>query len=463
MAKIEFIIPSVLNKGSGEKKILLDVQDLHDAFNKASDNLGDDFKRRVLDLNGKPRALINIYINGKNMRFNKDGMTTSLKDGDSIYILPAVAGGANETKIERIELSSQDLQRYSRQIMLEEIGFIGMEKLRNSKVCVVGVGGIGNPVVTQLTAMGVGKIRIVDRDVVEISNLHRQHLYTEQDIGKVKVEAAIEHLKRRNTDVEIEALPISITTYTAENIVKGFDVVIDALDSIDARYALNDACIKQHIPLIYAGALGMLGSVCTILPNESACLRCIFPALSEDDMPTCSTEGVHPSILYLVGVIQVSEAIKILLGQKPSLVNTLLYIDLNELSFERIKMLRHDECSACGGKEKIIKDIQQEKELIIEELCGRDRGKRTYTVTPSKITSIVNLNKVINNAELLGYNIKSRGSLGITVTTNNSNPSQQLSISFMTSGTATIVGAKDENDALSIYNEFLNFKISNKK
>lgn len=95
----------------------------------------------------------------------------------------------------------------------------------------------------------------------------------------------------------------------------------------------------------------MLGSVCTILPNQSACLRCIFPALSEDDMPTCSTEGVHPSILYLVGGIQVSEAIKILLGQKPSLVNTLLYIDLNELSFERIKMLRHDECSACG-KEK---------------------------------------------------------------------------------------------------------------
>ena len=166
----------------------------------------------------------------------------------------------------------------------------------------------------------------------------------------------------------------------------------------------------------------------------------------------------------MVGGIQVSEAIKILLGQKPSLINTLLYIDLNELSFERIKMLRHDECSACG-KEKIIKEIQQEKEqdLIIEELCGRDRGKRTYTLTPSKITSIVNLNKVINNAELLGYNIKSRGSLGITVTTNNSNPSQQLSISFMTSGTATIVGAKDENDALAIYNEFLNFKISNKK
>jgi adenylyltransferase/sulfurtransferase len=154
------------------------------------------------------------------------------------------------------------------------------------------------------------------------------------------------------------------------------------------------------------------------------------------------------------------------LGQKPSLVNTLLYIDLNELSFERIKMFRHDECSACGKEKLIIKEIQhQEKEqdLIIEELCGRDRGKRTYTVTPVEITSTVNLNKIIQNAELLGYNLKTKGSLGITVTTNNSNSSQQLSVSFMTSGAATIVGAKDESDALSIYKEFLNSKITNKK
>ena len=400
MVKVEFIIPSVLNKGAGEKKVSLEADNLQNAFNKATDILGDDFKRRVFDLNGKPRALINIYINGKNMRFNKDGMTTSLNEGDSIYILPAVAGGSNKpTVVTRNELDSKDIQRYSRQIMLEEIGFIGMEKLRNSKVCVVGVGGIGNPVVTQLTAMGIGKIRIVDRDVVEISNLHRQHLFTEQDIGKVKVEAAIEHLKKRNTDVEIEALPISVTPYTAENIVKDFDIVIDALDSVDARYALNDACIKHNIPLIYAGALGMLGSVCTILPNNSACLRCIFPALSEDDMPTCSTEGVHPSILYLVAGLQVSEAVKILLNQKPTLVNTLLYIDLNELSFERIRMFRQDECPSCG-KEKVdmIKHLETEHNLIIEELCGRDRGKSTYTVTPMEIPSDINLNKIIQNA-----------------------------------------------------------------
>lgn len=444
MTSIEFIIPSVLTKGSGEKKISIDATDLQDAFIKVTDQLGEDFKRKVLDLNGKPRSLINIYINGKNMRFSNDGMATKLNNGDSIYILPAVAGGSN--------LKNEDLQRYSRQIMLDEIGFVGLEKLRKAKVCVVGVGGIGNPVVTQLTAMGIGKLKIVDRDIIEISNLHRQHLYTEEDIGRVKVEAAKARLEKINSSVQIEALPNSVTKYTAENIVKGFDIVVDALDSIDARYALNDACIKLNIPLIYAGALGMLGSICTIIPNKTACLRCIFPALAEDDMPTCSTEGVHPSILYLVGGIQVSEVVKIVLGERPTLENKLLYIDLNDLSLEKVPVFRQAECPSCGTK-RIDNDQLEIKQLIIEELCGRDRGKRTYTVTPAENSITLNLNGVEKSAERLGYRIKTKGELGLTVISSNSD---NLSISFMTSGAATIVGAKSEEEALSIYKSFVN-------
>ncbi len=443
MTNIEFIIPSVLTKGTGEKKIPLDATDLQDAFTKITEQLGEDFKRKVLDLNGKPRSLINIYINGKNMRFSNDGMATKLNSGDSIYILPAVAGGS--------ELKNEDLQRYSRQIMLEEIGFVGLEKLRKAKVCVVGVGGIGNPVVTQLTAMGVGKLKIVDRDIIEISNLHRQHLYTESDLGKVKVEAAKERLEKINSSVEIEALPNSVTKYTAESIISGYDIVVDALDSIDARYALNDACIKLNIPLIYAGALGMLGSVCTIIPNKTACLRCIFPALAEDDMPTCSTEGVHPSILYLVGGIQVSEAVKIILGEKPTLENKLMYVDLNDLSLEKISVFRQEECPSCGTK-RIERDQLETKQLIIEELCGRDRGKRTYTVTPSHISSSLNLIGIEKNAERRGYTIKTKGELGLTIMSSNSD---SLSISFMSSGAATIVGAKSEDEALSIYKSFV--------
>jgi adenylyltransferase/sulfurtransferase len=370
-------------------------------------------------------------------------MATKLNSGDSIYILPAVAGGS--------ELKNEDLQRYSRQIMLEEIGFVGLEKLRKAKVCVVGVGGIGNPVVTQLTAMGVGKLKIVDRDIIEISNLHRQHLYTENDLGRVKVEAAKERLEKINSGVEIEALPNSVTKYTAESIINGYDIVVDALDSIDARYALNDACIKLNIPLIYAGALGMLGSVCTIIPNKTACLRCIFPALAEDDMPTCSTEGVHPSILYLVGGIQVSEVVKIILGEKATLENKLMYVDLNDLSLEKITVFRQEECPSCGTK-RIDTDELETKQLIIEELCGRDRGKRTYTVTPAQLSSSLNLLGIEKNAERLGYTIKTKGELGLTIMSSNSD---NLSISFMTSGAATIVGAKSEDEALSIYKSFV--------
>ncbi|WP_415281026.1 ThiF family adenylyltransferase [Candidatus Nitrososphaera sp. FF02] len=439
MAKVEFTVPSVLNKGQGEKKLPLEATDLQEAFNKVSDQMGEDFKRRVFDHNGKPRSLINIYINGKNMRFS-GGMTTALKDGDNVYILPAVAGGA--------ELTSEELQRYSRQVMLEEIGFEGMEKLRAAKVCVVGAGGIGNPVLNQLVGIGVGKIRVVDRDVIEVTNLHRQHLYTDEDIGRVKVEAAADRLRRMNSTVEIEPVPTSVTKYTAENIVQGFDLVIDALDSVDARYALNDACIKHNIPLIYAGALGMLGSVTTIIPNKTACLRCLFPALNEEEMPACSTEGVHPAILYLVGGIQVSEAVKILTGQQPTLVNKLMYVDLNELSFEKVQIARQDECPACGTARTINGHQVTAQELIIEELCGRDRGKRTWTITPSNPVQ-VNLSGISKKAEMLGYQVRTRGTLGITATNAN-----RMSVSFLSSGVATIVGAKDEKDAIEIYNTF---------
>jgi adenylyltransferase/sulfurtransferase len=458
LVKVEFIIPSVLNKGGGERKLPIEAESLGDAFQKVSEAMGDDFKRRVFDLSGKPRSLINIYLNGKNIRFSNDGMATVLSKDDTIYILPAVAGGGEGSGEGGRDLSSDEVQRYSRQIMLEEIGFTGMEKLKNATVCVVGAGGIGNPVATLLSAMGVGKLRIIDRDVIEISNLHRQHLYSEDDIGKVKVEVAAERLKKINPAVEIEARPISVTKYNAGSIVEGADVVIDALDSIDARYALNDACLEHKLPFIYAGALGMLGSVCTILPGQSACLRCMFPQLAEEDMPTCSTEGVHPSILYLVGGIQVSEAVKIITGQKPSLQDKLLYIDLSDLTMEKVQMSRHEACPSCGSAARTSKSLQDMKivsgdQLLVEELCGRDRGKRTYTVAPYGLSS-VSLSTIIRNAENLGYDVTARGNLGITASANGDGG--RVWISLLTSGSATIVGATSETDALKIYRTFMN-------
>jgi len=447
LTNITFTIPSVLNGGGGEKKIDVEAGTLSVAFTKISETMGDDFKRRVLNSDGTPRSLINIYINGKNAKFSS-GLDTELKENDEIYILPAVAGGSHDTGGEVSDLSEKELDRYSRQIMLEEIGYQGQLKLKQSKVCVVGVGGLGNPITARLAAMGVGKIRIVDRDVIELSNLHRQTMFNEDDVGQVKVETAAKKLRKLNPDIIIEELPVSINDYTAFDAVDGCDVVIDALDSVNARYSLNKACIEKKIPFVTGAAVGVTGQSFTILPNESACYHCLFPALDEDSMPTCSIEGVHPSILSIIGGIEVSEAVKIITGKEPSLRDKVLHVDLENLIFNFTKVSKVEECSVCGSGRKQEKISE---ELILEELCGRNKGKRTFSVTPTYPVAL-NADEITSIAKEKGFVVENLGDLGISMRTN------ELSVSFMKRGSAVLVGPKDEQEATSLYKELLGVK-----
>ena len=442
MAKIIFTIPSVLNQGGGEKKVDLESTSLQEAFTKIAEIMGDDFKRRVLEGDGSPRSLINIYVNGKNAKFS-GGLETTLNDGDEVYILPAVAGGSDE-------LSPKELDRFSRQVMLEEIGYGGQLKLKNAKICVVGVGGLGNPITSRLVAMGIGKLRIVDRDVIELSNLHRQTMYDDSDVGQIKVEVAAKKLQKLNPDCKIESLAISVNEYNAKEIIDDCDVVIDALDSVNARYALNKACVEKNIPFVTGAAVGVSGQAFTIIPKQSACYYCMFPDLNEDTMPTCSIEGVHPSILSLVGGIEVAEAVKIILGKKPSLSDRILHIDLENLDFQNTKTFRAEECPICGSGKL---QVTEKKELILEELCGRNRGKRTYSITPTDIFN-VDVNSVTTIAKEKGFIVDNQGDLGLSLRTND------LSVSFMKMGSAVIVGSKDEEDAISLYKSLL-VKINN--
>ena len=436
MTKITFTIPSVLNAGGGEKKTELEASTLKESFEKISEIMGDDFKRKVLESDGSPRSLINIYINGKNAAFD-GGLDTPLNENDEVYILPAVAGGS--------ELSEKELDQYSRQVMLEQIGYQGQLKLKNSTVCVVGVGGLGNPITTRLAAMGIGKLRIVDRDVIELSNLHRQTMFDEDDVGQVKVEVAARKLKKNNPQVEIEALPISINDYTALDVVEGCDVVIDALDSVNARYSLNKACVEKNIPCVLGAAVGVTGQVFTVIPNESACYYCMFPALDEDSMPTCSLEGVHPSILSVVGGIEVHEAVDVLIGKTPKSSQKFLSIDLENLEFSSVRTFKQDECSVCGtGKKNEV----PKQELILEELCGRNKGKRTFSITPT-YTVELNVDNITNIAKEKGFLVDNQGDLGLSMRTND------LSVSFMKSGSAVVVGSKDEPEAISLYKDLI--------
>ncbi|AJM91304.1 ThiF family adenylyltransferase [Nitrosopumilus piranensis] len=442
MANITFTIPSVLNQGGGEKKTEISADSLQDAFAKISEVMGDDFKRRVLEGDGTPRSLINIYINGKNAKFSS-GMDTVLNDNDEVYILPAVAGGSQE-------LSKKELDKFSRQVMLEEIGYNGQLKLKNSKICVVGTGGLGNPITSRLAAMGVGTLRIVDRDIIELSNLHRQTMFDEDDVGQVKVEVAAKKLQKLNPDCKIEALAVSVNDYTALEVVEGCDVVVDALDSVNARYALNKACVKFGIPFVTGAAVGVSGQIFTILPGTSACYHCMFPALDEDTMPTCSIEGVHPSILSIVGGIEVAEAVKVVMGKKPSLSDKILHVDIENLDFTSTRTFRAEECPVCGtGKsEEVVKE-----ELLLEELCGRNRGKRTFSITPTH-TLDLDVESVTNIAKEKGFLVENQGELGLSLRTND------MSVSFMKKGSAVVVGPKDEQEAILLYKELLGNRTS---
>lgn len=440
MVSITFVVPSVLNRGGGERRLDLDASSLSDAFTQATGIMGDDFARRVLEPDGSPRSLINVYINGKNAKFT-GGMKASLEAGDEVYILPAVAGGSQE-------LSNAELDRYSRQVMLPDIGYEGQLKLRNARVCVVGTGGLGNPITTRLAAMGVGTLRIVDRDVIETSNLHRQTMYTPDDVGRIKVEAAAEKLRKMNPDCEVQPLAVSVNEFSAGEVIEGCDVVIDALDSVDARYALNKACVRMGIPFVTGAAVGISGQAFTVMPKQGACYHCMFPDLDEDEMPTCGIEGVHPSILSIVGGVEVFEAVRVIMGKSPALSNRMMHIDMgDDIAVSYTRMFRAEECPVCGTNQSLS---VTDTDLIVEELCGRNGGKRTFSITPVNNIDI-DMDQLTTQAGKHNLQIEHLGELGISLR------NDAIYVNLLQRGSAVVVGVSNQDDAMELYRSLLQY------
>lgn len=339
-------------------------------------------------------------------------------------------------------LSSEERQRYSRQIVLRTIGLEGQKKLKNSRVCVVGIGGLGCFSSVQLASMGIGFLRLIDQDVIDITNLHRQILYDTNSIGYPKVEIAEQKLKALNPHINIEALPLTLNEETAEEIVKDVDVVIDGLDRFAPRYALNKACVNHNVPYIHGGALETYGNVSTIIPHETACLECYLGNLSDEGRPTCETAGVLPAVLATIASIQVSETIHILLGQEPALRNKVLFLDLNAVSFSTLNIVKRDDCGTCG-----VQSIQIAPSLIeskIVELCGKD----SYMASPRSPLAL----DLAQVATILQdrFTINRQSNFGIAV-----EDSKGVTINLMKTGNALIKGVADKMEASNLYNELL--------
>lgn len=343
-------------------------------------------------------------------------------------------------------LSDKEIERYSRQIVLDKIGYRGQRRLIEAKVCVVGLGGLGSPVVFQLAAMGIGHLRLVDCDVVELSNLHRQYLYDVNNLGYPKVEVAAKKLHELNPEIKIEPLTVAVNSGTAEDVIKGMDVVVDGLDRITPRYAINRACMKASVPYVFGAAIMTYGTVKTIIPHESACLECFQGGIEEENVEKCAVVGVHPSVLGIIASVEVSEVVRIALGEKPQLADKLFCCDIWDMKFDEIEIQRSEDCRVCGSKSSSPPVLL--KEPMVTELCARD-GKRSLLIAPRH-----DLN--LNMRELKSYLLEKKAviqinaELGVTFSLD-----PGIKVSFLKSGVAVIEGMDEVDSALAFYEKII--------
>lgn len=240
--------------------------------------------------------------------------------------------------------------RYARQLVIPEVGDVGQEKLACSRVLVIGAGGLGSPVLYYLAGAGVGRIDVVDSDAVAVSNLHRQILYATPDIGRPKVDVAMERLRALNPDVTVVAHPVRVDERTVDALVAGHDVVVDCPDNLATRYVVNDACCRSRTPLVEAAVLAFSGMVMTIVPGKTACYRCLYPVPpKEGTVPTGAEAGIMGMLPGIFGSLQALEVVKLLVGAGSPPDGRVLFYDGLAGGFDEVAADRNPNCPACGG------------------------------------------------------------------------------------------------------------------
>jgi molybdopterin/thiamine biosynthesis adenylyltransferase len=253
-----------------------------------------------------------------------------------------------------------ELQRYSRHISLEQIKLKGQTKILDSSIVIIGAGGLGSPISLYLSAAGVGNITIVDGDVVELSNLQRQIIHNTQDIGVNKASSAEKKMSAINPDINITMINKFANSDNIREIIKGHDFVVDATDSFESKFLINDACILENIPFSHGGILRFFGQTITVSPRKSACYRCLFNKPPSENIPTCAEAGILGSVAGMLGTIQATEVLKYITKSGINLFDTLLTFDSLNMDFRKIKISRDKNCSICGDKPTIKKLIADE-------------------------------------------------------------------------------------------------------
>ena len=259
--------------------------------------------------------------------------------------------------------TDEELERYSRHIILKEIGVKGQKKIMNGSVLIIGAGGLGAPAAMYLAAAGVGRIGIADADVVDLSNLQRQVIHTTGDLGKPKVESAKETMLAINPEIEVETYHEFLTSKNILDIIKKYDFVLDGTDNFPAKFLINDACVMADKPFSHAGILRFKGQLMTVIPHETPCYRCVFHTMPpKDAIPSCKEAGVVGAMAGVIGSLQALEAIKFLTGAGDLLTGKLLTFDALKMKFHTITLPpRGEGCSICSDHPEITELIDYEQ------------------------------------------------------------------------------------------------------
>lgn len=258
--------------------------------------------------------------------------------------------------------TNEQLERYSRHIILQEVGVKGQKKLLNASVLIIGAGGLGAPAALYLAAAGVGTIGIVDADEVDLSNLQRQVIHTTNDVGKAKVKSAAETMEAINPDVTVKTYRTFVDSSNIMDLIKDYDFIIDGTDNFPAKFLINDACVMAEKPFSHAGIIRFKGQLMTYVPGEGPCYRCVFKnPPPKDAVPTCKQAGVIGAMGGVVGSLQAMEAIKYIIGKGDLLTGKLLTYDALKMEFHTIKLPKDDHCAVCGDEPTITELIDYEQ------------------------------------------------------------------------------------------------------
>src|SRR5579884_3569944 len=323
-----------------------------------------DLRRHLYNDQGKLRSFVNVYVNDEDIRYlQKD--ETPLKDSDTVSIVPSIAGGSAGVAAPPVSLSKDEILRYSRHVIIPEVGMEGQLKLKNASVALIGAGGLGAPLGLYLAAAGIGRIGIVDFDVVDFTNLQRQVIHGTSDVGRKKLDSAADRMREINPYVEVEKHETALSSENALDLLRPYDIVIDGTDNFPTRYLVNDACVLLKKPNVYGSIFRFEGQATVFAYQDGPCYRCLYPEPPPPGLvPSCAEGGVLGILPGIIGLIQATEAVKLILGIGEPLKGRLLLYDALGMKFRELRLRRDRNCPVCGEHPTVTKLIDY------QEFCG---------------------------------------------------------------------------------------------